>query len=101
MYIKIIYCKNTIQLKALCNSTHCIIMLPHCFKITKTRKEIKSIIKIVDVERQSYIMQVKMQVICFMVFRFNNGGGAKVNPRNIKTLCSKGNAMPAFTTGCI
>jgi len=62
-----------------------IIMLPPGFEITKTGKEIKSILKVVTPKRQTHIMHKKIEMIVFKLFGIVNTVGRDINTGNSKS----------------
>src|SRR6478736_5686385 len=101
MHIQVVDHKKTIMLQALCNGADGIIMFATCSEITKTGKEVKSVIKIIDPERQSHIVLKKMEIFIFIFFCFFNRSRRKIYPGNIKTHIGKRLTMPPFSAGYI
>ena len=101
MHIQVIQYKAAIFFQRLGNGTDGIVMLPAGFKISKAGEEIKSIIKVIDPERQAHIVPVKMQFVCLITQRLLNTVFAQVDACYIKTFFCQVNRMPPFATGHI
>src|SRR5687768_3126634 len=63
MCIQIVYNKNATGFQSGSNGANAVIMLPPCFEIAKTGKEIKNIIKIISPEWQAHVMFEKIEII--------------------------------------
>src|SRR5687767_12480620 len=101
MYIQVIYNKYPIPFQTCADCSHSIIMFSSGLEITKAGKKIKSIIKIINPERQAHVMLVKFKIFLFISPGINNTRRGNINTGNKKSFLSKNPAVASTTTGDI
>src|SRR5437868_2765769 len=68
MHIQVVYYELSAWFEAACNGTDGIIMLAPRPEITETREEVKCIVKVIAPEWQAHVMDIEVEVICFVLF---------------------------------
>ena len=101
VHIEVIYYKNASRFQAAGDGADGIIVLPSCFKITETGKEIEGVIKIIGAEQEAHIMHKKFQVLLLELLGISNAVGRNINTGYLKTTGCKYFAVPAPATGYI
>src|SRR5688500_5849704 len=98
MHIQIVDHKNSSRLQTFCDGADRIIMFTTGFEVSETRKEIKSIVKIISPEWKPHIMYKKIKIGSFKLFCIFDIIKRNIDPGYCVTHRSKYFAVATFTT---